>query len=357
MAELIHSISAARRPSLRRLAGPLSVFPFVVLAAWSIAPGSDDEFHGVPSGTSKNVASNGAPSFMSYAVASVPDTLLVTSAPGAGVIVAELKANSRISVGGRVYMPAGLGQVEAFWVAAESDEGPVYGFVPSSAVQLIAGDPPALDLRGLQAARLLAPIDGVRGADLTGAPVAAEVPGEINIPWLPETVRRWETLLIEAGQRHKVDPALLAIVMLVESGGNPSARSGAGATGLMQVMPATARGIAAERGISDFSVDQLYEPEVSVDFGAWYLAQQLRSFGLIEDPDWQQSVRNAAVAYNGGPGNGQRFVKGSSIPAETRSYVEWVGGMWADRGLGGSETFQRWLAAGGQRLVTLAESD
>ena len=356
MAQFIQSIQIVSWPSVLRRMAPFALFPALIIAVTIFTSGAGDAERAAQTASASG-APGGAPSFMSYAVATVPQTLDVSAAPGGGTKVAVLEAGSRISVGGWVAMPAGLGQVESLWVAAETAEGPVYGFVPRSAVELVAGDPPALDLSGLKAARLLAPIDGVRESDLTGAPVTvAGIPDSIEIAWLPATVRRWGPQLIAAGQRHKVDPALLAIVMLVESGGDPNARSGAGATGLMQVMPATARGIAAERGISDFSVDQLYEPDVSIDFGAWYLAQQLRSFGRIDDPDWHQSVKNAAVAYNGGPGNAQRYVKGSSVPAETRRYVEWVGGMWADREQGQSTTFERWWAAGGSRLVTAAEA-
>lgn len=360
MAELVHDISLSRRSSFRRPVAQLAALPLVVLAAWAFASGDRHEHASPGAGQAGRAETSegtgGAPSFMSYAIAEAKGAVAITAAPGGESIVAHLDAADRIGVGGRVELPAGLRRVTALWVSAQTDDGLVYGFVPLSAVELVAGEPPMLDLSGLEATRLLAPQDGVRGADLTGAPVAAEVPSVIDIPWLPATVLRWERELIEAGQRHMVDPALLAIVMLVESGGNPNARSGAGATGLMQVMPATARGIAAERGISDFSVDKLYDPQVSIDFGAFYLAQQLRSFGRLDDPDWQQSVRNAAVAYNGGPGAGQRYVAGSSIPSETRSYVEWVGGMWSDRTAPSSDTFERWWDAGGRRLVEMAEA-
>jgi len=191
---------------------------------------------------------------------------------------------------------------------------------------------------------------------LGGAPVAMDVPASAPPAWMPETVTRWWHLFEASGARHGVDPVLLAIVCLAESGGGATARSGAGATGLMQVMPATARGIAAERGISDFSVDQLYDPQVSVDFGAYYLAQQLRAFGRADDADWLESVRNAAAAYNAGPGGAQRWIRSGTLPAETRSYIGWIGGMWAERHDAASPTFDRWMQSGGSRLVRAAQS-
>jgi soluble lytic murein transglycosylase len=149
-----------------------------------------------------------------------------------------------------------------------------------------------------------------------------------------------------------VDPELLAIVALVESGGDPSAGSSAGARGLMQVMPATASEIARERGIRDFDADRLTDPGLSIDFGAYYLAQMLRRFGRPSDPDWLESVTLAASAYNGGPNLVSRWVDGlASLPEETQRYRNWVGGMWAERREAQSPTYEAWLAAGGRRLV------
>jgi soluble lytic murein transglycosylase-like protein len=124
----------------------------------------------------------------------------------------------------------------------------------------------------------------------------------------------------------------------------------------MQVMPATGADIAARRGLT-FTADRLLIPEVNVDFGAWYLADQLRRFGRAEDEDWQSSVRLAAAAYNGGPGTVQAMVqRGAALPAETSAYESWVGGMWQERRSPESPTFERWLAAGGWRLIEAASA-
>ena len=186
------------------------------------------------------------------------------------------------------------------------------------------------------------------------AHAAAAATPTIDIPWLPETVRPWEAELLAAGARWGVDPELLAIVMLVESGGNPAAISPAGAVGLMQVMPATAGDIARLRGLSAPGVAALAVPATNIDYGAWYLARQLASFGSADDPDWQRSVELAAVAYNGGPGSAASWLRGGFVPHEARRYRVWVGGMWSERRDGASPTYQRWLAAGGGYLVDRA---
>jgi hypothetical protein len=176
-----------------------------------------------------------------------------------------------------------------------------------------------------------------------------------DIPWLPDAVGRHRHLFVRYGRQHRVDPDLVAIVTLVESGGWIRARSPSGARGLMQVMPSTAQFIAAERGIASPSRDKLFEPAASVDLGAWYLAQQLEAFG---DGEREGSVALAAAAYNGGPGTLRRHLDdGVELPAQTERYVHWVRSMWRERHLGESETYAAWYEAGGHRLVERARAE
>jgi cell wall-associated NlpC family hydrolase len=111
-------------------------------------------------------------------------------------------------------------------------------------------------------------------------------------------------LFTRAGSRHGVDPALLAAVAKQESGFNASAVSPAGAQGLMQFMPATARGL---------GVDPL-DPASAVDGAARYLADLTEQFG---------STELGLAAYNAGPGTVRRY---GGIPpyAETQNYVRSV---------------------------------
>lgn len=111
-----------------------------------------------------------------------------------------------------------------------------------------------------------------------------------------------------AAQRHGIDPALLKALIRQESNFNPNAVSPAGATGLTQLMPATAQGL----GVTDPT-----NPQQAIDGGAKYLRQQLDRFG--GDP------RMALAAYNAGPGAVARF---GGVPpyAETQNYVQKVMG-------------------------------
>ncbi|MFQ5595859.1 MAG: tetratricopeptide repeat protein [Anaerolineae bacterium] len=98
--------------------------------------------------------------------------------------------------------------------------------------------------------------------------------------------------------RDGLDPRLLAALIRQESRFNPTAKSYADARGLTQVIPSTGMFIAGKLGVRDFDVETLYRPYRSIEFGAWYLGQQLADF---DDPIL------ALAAYNGGPGNGRRW--------------------------------------------------
>jgi soluble lytic murein transglycosylase-like protein len=124
---------------------------------------------------------------------------------------------------------------------------------------------------------------------------------------------------------------------------------------LMQIMPATGKDIATERGLTDHTTEGLYDPAHNVDFGAWYLGQQLKAFGT-SDPN--ETVEWAAAAYNGGPGRLQRFLAdGGALSDQTMRYRRWVRGMWDERHRRQSATYATWYEAGGHRLVDLARAE
>ncbi|GAB1644139.1 transglycosylase SLT domain-containing protein [Krasilnikovia sp. MM14-A1259] len=112
----------------------------------------------------------------------------------------------------------------------------------------------------------------------------------------------YANLFVQAGSKYGVSPKLLAAVAKVESGYNPRAVSGAGAQGLMQLMPGTARGL----GVTD-----AFDPAQAIDGGARLLARNLREF---------HSLPLAIAAYNAGGGAVHRY---GGIPpfAETQAYV------------------------------------
>jgi hypothetical protein len=295
--------------------------------------------------------------FAAHALGTLVVDTDLTRAPAGGPRMERLASGAPVRIGGLVRTPGGLGLGAALWISPVGQMPARYGFVPADSVLVTAGEAPVMDLTGVNIGRLLIPAEAVIAAAAAEAKPEPGVAGQpsLALPWLPPAVARWSDLLSVAGRRHGVDPQLLAIVVLVESGGNPLATSPAGALGLMQVMPATGADIARQRGIAPFDAAQLYEPAVNVDFGAWYLARQLAAFGLADDQDWQRSVTLAAAAYNGGPGTVQRHVtSGAPLPAESARYQRWVGGLWQERHDAAPATLAAWLAAGGQTLVDAA---
>lgn len=88
-------------------------------------------------------------------------------------------------------------------------------------------------------------------------------------------VLQWKGLAWRWGAFYKVPPDIILGVIHKESSGNPRALSSAGAMGLMQLMPATARGIGFTGPLS-----KLFEPETNVKYGTLYLSELLSSYPL-----------------------------------------------------------------------------
>jgi peptidoglycan lytic transglycosylase len=138
-------------------------------------------------------------------------------------------------------------------------------------------------------------------------------------PWW---ARLWYPLSYSAiirahAANYHLSPALLAAVIEEESKFDASARSSAGAVGLMQLTPQTAEGIAQYTGGSKFVLSDLTNPEINIRYGAWYLRHLLNRYG---------DERTALAAYNAGQENVDRWRRlheGIQFP-ETRSYVDRV---------------------------------
>jgi soluble lytic murein transglycosylase len=118
-------------------------------------------------------------------------------------------------------------------------------------------------------------------------------------------------------KEHHLDPALMAAVIYQESKFRPSVESSSGAIGLMQLTPDTARGIAIRTGGSAFETSDLYNPEINIRYGAWYLDNLFAKY---------HDERLVLAAYNAGQGNVDKWLaRGEPIQfAETRAYVSRV---------------------------------
>jgi peptidoglycan lytic transglycosylase len=159
--------------------------------------------------------------------------------------------------------------------------------------------------------RILAMVVLAGGVVAAVALVQEAKPGWWERLWYP---LRYEQIVRGHARNYNLDPALLAAVIYQESKFKAAAQSTSGAIGLMQLLPDTAKGIALHTGGSAFRVEDLYDPEINVRYGAWYLRHLLRKYG---------DEQTALAAYNAGQDNVDRWRRaGLGIQfSETRHYV------------------------------------
>ena len=160
--------------------------------------------------------------------------------------------------------------------------------------------------------------------------------GEVEIaPLFTPQVHYWTEEILRWGSEYEINPNLIATIIQIESCGNPNVTSPAGAQGLLQVMP-----YHFEAG------EDMLEPDSNASRGLGVLK------GCLERTNYRADA--AMACYNGGPG--VLDMAQSDWPAETRSYVTWGRGIYADALAGRSEspTLNAWLEAGGEHLCTIA---
>lgn len=167
-----------------------------------------------------------------------------------------------------------------------------------------------------EVARLRSSIEGQTPAEYALAEALIErghTPTAINLGW--DIYRRagaWNQRLLRVvypfpfrqmvlpeARRLDLDPYLVAGLIRQESAFSPAVRSGAGATGLMQVMPETGRMLAREVGLGEYDPEMLEHPELNVHLGTRYLAAMLNRFDGV--------LPLVLSAYNAGPTRAARW--------------------------------------------------
>jgi soluble lytic murein transglycosylase-like protein len=145
----------------------------------------------------------------------------------------------------------------------------------------------------------------------TDAPTTTTVvPPAPEAPVAPD--RAYDALIAEASAEYGVDPQLVRAVIRAESQFDPMAESGAGAKGLMQLMPILSK----ELGVQD-----PFNPRENIFGGVKYLSK------LLDRHDG--NITLALASYNAGPRNVARY-KGVPPFKETRGYVKKISKMMAD---------------------------
>jgi hypothetical protein len=177
------------------------------------------------------------------------------------------------------------------------------------------------------------------------------------IEWIPDTVKRWKPKIEKYSSEHDIDPNLLAIMMTVESGGDPNADSGV-AKGLMQVTDLTGRDINDRLIANKKSEYNLKDPDTSIEFGAVYIRYLIDEFGdANQGPSWDETVSLVAAGYNGGLTAAKLYRDDKwqgleSYDLQTLNYTRYVRVMWQERHDPLSFTYRYWHdAANGKALV------
>jgi len=138
---------------------------------------------------------------------------------------------------------------------------------------------------------------------------------------------KYENQIVKYSQRYKVEPCLVAAIIKAESNFDGEAVSHRGAYGLMQIMPDTGLWIAGNMKLKNFKVEKLYDNEINIAMGCWYINNL--------NTEFNGNIDLILAAYNGGRGNVQKWLKNPqysndgktliSIPfGETDKYVKKV---------------------------------
>ena len=138
--------------------------------------------------------------------------------------------------------------------------------------------------------------------------------------------QKYHSLVKQYSAQYDLDPYLVLAVIKTESNFNENAESNKGAKGLMQIMDSTGEWIASKLEVDNFKVEMLFDPEINIKFGCWYINNLLIEFN---------DLSLALAAYNGGSGNVTKWLNNPKYSSdgenltyipfkETKKYVDKV---------------------------------
>ena len=126
----------------------------------------------------------------------------------------------------------------------------------------------------------------------------------------------YRELLSEAAREQSLEPAFVYGLVRQESRFLAEARSGVGAAGLMQLMPATAKWVARKVGANGFTPGRINEPDLNLRFGSFYLRR------VLDELDGSPML--AAAAYNAGPGRPKAWRASLPVSVEGAAFAETI---------------------------------
>ena len=143
----------------------------------------------------------------------------------------------------------------------------------------------------------------------------------------PARFQQYDNLISSVAAEHQLDPMLVKAVVWRESRFDRQKVGSAGERGLMQVSPKAANEWARENKVTDFKLDQLFDPKTNLEAGSWYLRRAIDHWQNESDP-----LPFALAEYNAGASRAQRWVGAEGVTANeflghidfpaTRNYVK-----------------------------------
>jgi len=112
---------------------------------------------------------------------------------------------------------------------------------------------------------------------------------------------KYKDIVFKYAMEFEIDPYLVFAIMKAESSFNPKAVSKKGAVGLMQIAETTGKWGARSLNLDNFSADDLYDPDINIRIGCWYLNRLMKEF--------DNELELVIAAYNGGSGNVSEWLK------------------------------------------------
>jgi soluble lytic murein transglycosylase len=149
---------------------------------------------------------------------------------------------------------------------------------------------------------------------------ASRIPKDYCLELLPAQLAQtlypmpYANLLNRHARERHLDPRFVLAIIRQESRFRAEAKSPAAARGLMQFIPSTAERLATEMGKSELNVDDLYDPETSIQLGTFHLEELARAF--------PQHLPAVAAAYNGGADNAERWLDRAQSADPDRFVIE-----------------------------------
>lgn len=134
-----------------------------------------------------------------------------------------------------------------------------------------------------------------------------------SFKWIGKTLYpiNYKEQIANYSEKYDIDPFLVAAIIRVESKFNKNALSPKGARGLMQIIAVTGRWAADEIGILEYKDELLYDPEVNIEIGCWYINKLNAQF--------DNNLELVLAAYNGGSGNVVKWLNNSEYSDDGNS--------------------------------------